>query len=138
YVTHDLALVAQVAHRIMVLLYGDVVETAVTRDMVRAPQEPYTRSLWAVRELQKPAATPTAPVLRVAGIHAAYGETRVLHNVDLEVQQRHTVAIVGESGSGKSTLARVIAGILPPTAGNVALNGKVLAGGFRQRSPDEL
>ena len=138
YVTHDLALVAQVAHRIMVLRYGEVVETAETRAMVRAPREAYTRTLWAVRELDKPPAPPTTPLLRVSGIHAAYGTTPVLHDVSLEVQRRHTVAIVGESGSGKSTLARVIAGILPPTAGRVALSGAELAGGFRQRSSDEL
>ena len=63
---------------------------------------------------------------------------RVLHDIELEFPRRHTVAVVGESGSGKSTLARVIAGILPPTSGRVALNGTELAGSFRQRSAREL
>ena len=138
YVTHDLALVAQVAQRIMVLRHGAVVETAETRAMLRAPREAYTRSLWAVRQLDKPAASPADPLLRLSGIHAAYGQTPVLHDIELEFPRRHTVAVVGESGSGKSTLARVIAGILPPTSGRVALNGAELAGSFRQRSAREL
>jgi peptide/nickel transport system ATP-binding protein len=138
YVTHDLALVAQVAQRIMVLRHGEVVETAETRAMLRAPREAYTRSLWAVRELDKPAALPAAPLLRMSGVHATYGETLVLHEIDLEFARRHTIAVVGESGSGKSTLARVIAGILPPTSGRIALNGTELAGSFRQRSSSEL
>ena len=138
YVTHDLALVAQVAQRIMVLRHGAVVETAQTRAMLRAPREAYTRSLWAVRQLDKPAASPAGPLLRLSGVHASYGQRRVLHDIELEFPRRHTVAVVGESGSGKSTLARVIAGILPPTSGRVALNGTELAGSFRQRSAREL
>ena len=138
YVTHDLALVAQVAQRIMVLRHGAVVETAQTRAMLRAPREAYTRSLWAVRQLDKPAASPAGPLLRLSGVHASYGQRPVLHDIELEFPRRHTVAVVGESGSGKSTLARVIAGILPPTSGRVALNGTELAGSFRQRSAREL
>ena len=138
YVTHDLALVAQVAQRIMVLRHGAVVETAQTRTMLRAPREAYTRSLWAVRQLDKPAASPAGPLLRLSGVHASYGQRPVLHDIELELPRRHTVAVVGESGSGKSTLARVIAGILPPTSGRVALNGTELAGSFRQRSAREL
>ena len=138
YVTHDLALVAQVAQRIMVLRHGAVVETAQTRAMLRAPREAYTRSLWAVRQLDKPAASPAGPLLRLSGVHASYGQRRVLHDIELEFPRRHTVAVVGKSGSGKSTLARVIAGILPPTSGRVALNGTELAGSFRQRSAREL
>ena len=138
YVTHDLALVAQVAQRIMVLRHGAVVETAQTRAMLRAPREAYTRSLWAVRQLDKPAASPAGPLLRLSGVHASYGQRRVLHDIELEFPRRHTVAVMGKSGSGKSTLARVIAGILPPTSGRVALNGTELAGSFRQRSAREL
>jgi peptide/nickel transport system ATP-binding protein len=122
----------------MVLRHGAVVETAQTRAMLRAPREAYTRSLWAVRHLDKPAASPAGPLLRLSGVHASYGQRRVLHDIELEFPRRHTVAVVGESGSGKSTLARVIAGILPPTSGRVALNGTELAGSFRQRSAREL
>jgi peptide/nickel transport system ATP-binding protein len=54
YITHDLAVVAQMAHRIMVLRYGQTVEEAPTRDMLTAPKQDYTKTLWAVRELEKP------------------------------------------------------------------------------------
>ena len=54
YITHDLAVVAQMAHRIMVLRYGKLVEEAPTREMLKQPKEDYTKTLWAVRKLEKP------------------------------------------------------------------------------------
>ncbi len=54
YITHDLAVVAQMAHRIMVLRYGNEVEQAPTREMLKEPKEDYTKTLWAVRKLAKP------------------------------------------------------------------------------------
>ncbi|MBN9056314.1 MAG: ABC transporter substrate-binding protein, partial [Rhizobiales bacterium] len=55
YITHDLAVVAQMAHRIMVLRHGELVEEADTQTMLSAPRQPYTRSLWAVRTMEKQA-----------------------------------------------------------------------------------
>ena len=57
YITHDLAVVAQMAHRIMVLRYGKLVEEAPTREMLKSPNEDYTKTLWAVRKLAKPERT---------------------------------------------------------------------------------
>jgi peptide/nickel transport system ATP-binding protein len=142
YISHDLALVAQMADRIMVLRHGRLIEEADTRTMMAAPREAYTKSLWAVRSfraMRKPAVAPEAtPLLRVQGVTAAYGEAAVLREVSLDLHKGRTVAVVGESGSGKSTLARVITGLLPPRAGGVAFEGRVLAGSYRGRSPDEL
>src|SRR6056297_626849 len=107
YITHDLAVVAQMADRIKVLLKGDEVEEAETRRMLTHPSEDYTKSLWAVRSFkrpQKPApATDAVPVVSVRGVSAAYGTQPVLHDVSFDIHRGRTVAVVGESGSGKST-----------------------------------
>ncbi|WP_206438598.1 MULTISPECIES: ABC transporter ATP-binding protein [unclassified Bosea (in: a-proteobacteria)] len=139
YITHDLAVVTQLAHRIVVLRHGRIVEEAPTRAMLAAPRETYTRSLWAVRQIRKtPEPDHGAPLLELAGISASYGSVPVLRDVSLTVGKGRTVALVGESGSGKSTLARVVAGLLPPTAGRVLLQGGGLPARLRDRSRDEL
>lgn len=140
YITHDLAVVAQMADRIMVLRHGKLVEEAETRQMLSAPQQAYTESLWSVRDFK---ATPkhlehAAPVLTVTSVTAAYGSVTVLHDISVTVHKGETVAVVGESGSGKSTLARVVTGLLPPKAGEVTLAGQKLTPNFRHRSKDEL
>ncbi len=143
YITHDLAVVAQMADRIKVLLKGDEVEEAGTRAMLAAPQKEYTRSLWAVREFRAaPKAAPAAtdvPVIRLKGVTAAYAPgLPVLRDVSFEVHRGNTVAVVGESGSGKSTTARVITGLLPAASGEISFEGKPLPARMEQRSKDDL
>jgi peptide/nickel transport system ATP-binding protein len=140
YITHDLAVVAQMAHRIMVLRYGKLVEEAPTRNMLKAPKEEYTKSLWAVRKLVKPEDRGGDTVLRIHAVDAAYGKgvIKVLDNVTVSVPRGRTVAIVGESGSGKSTLARVITGLLPPRKGEIYFSGKPLPPSLGERDKDLL
>ncbi len=142
YITHDLAVVAQMADRIKVLLRGDEVEEADTRTMLSSPQEDYTKSLWAVREFQRPEKAPvpegSVPVVSVRGITAAYGTTDVLHDVSFDIHAGRTVAVVGESGSGKSTAARCITGLLPPRMGEISFDGEVLPADYRKRSKAQL
>jgi peptide/nickel transport system ATP-binding protein len=141
YITHDLAVVAQMADRIKVLLKGDEVEEADTRTMLAHPREDYTRSLWAVRTFQRAEQPPVkggTPIVSVQGVTAGYGKAIILHDVSFDVHKRRTVAVVGESGSGKSTAARVITGLLPPTNGQVLFDGKPLPPDFRARSRDQL
>ncbi|WP_113911513.1 ABC transporter ATP-binding protein [Roseovarius dicentrarchi] len=140
YITHDLAVVAQMADRIKVLLRGDEVEEAPARQMLSDPQEDYTKSLWAVREFRReaPQAQPegTGPLVEITDITAAYGPIKVLDKIDLTIPRGSTVAIVGESGSGKSTLARVIMGLLPPSTGQIKFDGTPLPKSSRERTPD--
>jgi len=140
YITHDLAVVAQMADRIKVLLRGDEVEEADTRTMLSSPREDYTRSLWAVRSFVRQEQPPTTgtPVLSMQSVTAGYAGVDVLKDVSFDIHARRTVAVVGESGSGKSTAARVITGLLPPSKGQVLFNGKTLPASFKSRSRDEL
>jgi peptide/nickel transport system ATP-binding protein len=140
YITHDLAVVAQMADRIMVLRYGELVEEADTRTMMSAPTADYTKTLWAVRSFRKTAAPDEnpEPLVTVEHVTAAYGPVPVLHDVSFTIHAGATVAVVGESGSGKSTAARVITGLLPPASGRVLFRGQPLPGSYKKRSKDQL
>ncbi|MDB2398624.1 ABC transporter ATP-binding protein [Planktomarina sp.] len=142
YITHDLAVVAQMADRIKVLLRGDEVEEAETRAMLSAPREDYTKSLWAVRSFQRPAkpavSTGVTPIVSLKKVSAAYGKSPVLFDVAFDIHAGRTVAVVGESGSGKSTTARCITGLLPPSQGHIEFNGEALPLDYRKRSKDQL
>ena len=139
YITHDLAVVAQMADVIKVLRYGKEVEEADTRKMLKSPREEYTKSLWSVRALEKAEAPNEDIVLSINNVDAAYnGSLKVLHDVNIKIPRGRTVAVVGESGSGKSTTARVITGLLPPMTGSVQFNGEVLPTELKDRSKDQL
>jgi peptide/nickel transport system ATP-binding protein len=142
YITHDLAVVAQMADRIKVLLKGDEVEEADTRTMLTDPKEDYTKSLWAVRAFQRPqkpaVLSGATPVISVKNVTAAYGPVPVLNDVSFDIHEGRTVAVVGESGSGKSTAARCITGLLPPKVGSIEFEGQALPSDYRRRSRMQL
>lgn len=141
YITHDLAVVAQMADRIMVLRYGELVEEADTDSMMSSPQKDYTKTLWAVRSFKKQLKGTYAdsqPLIKIDHVTAAYGPLTVLHDISFDIHRGQTVAVVGESGSGKSTAARVITGLLPPKLGRVLVDGEALPGDYRKRSKDQL
>jgi len=141
YITHDLAVVAQVSDDIMVLRSGQMVEYGPVDQIINHPQEEYTRALVSVRSIdheEKP--TTGQPVLTVDQITARYRGTHfdVLRDVTVSLEPGHTLAVVGESGSGKSTLARVITGLLPPSDGTIRFAGRELPPALQQRSKDDL
>jgi peptide/nickel transport system ATP-binding protein len=142
YITHDLAVVAQMADKIKVLLKGEEVEEADTRTMLEAPTKDYTKSLWAVRSFTRPDQPPVekgvTPVVSVRNVTAGYGSIDVLKDISFDIHARRTVAVVGESGSGKSTTARVITGLLPPRRGEILFNGEALPPDYRRRSREQL
>ena len=144
YITHDLAVVAQMADRIMVLRYGHLVEEGSGRELLANPKEDYTRRLIAVRSFSKEEsdeADEDRPLLTVDHVSASYsgtGGALVLDDISLEIHKARTVAIVGESGSGKSTLARAITGLLPPSKGRVLYGKQVMPPALAQRSREQL
>jgi peptide/nickel transport system ATP-binding protein len=141
YITHDLAVVAQVSDDIMVLKMGDMVEYGTTDQIINAPKEEYTRALVSVRSIDHKEKAPSPePVLKVENITARYKGTNfdVLHDVSVELHPGQTLAVVGESGSGKSTLARVITGLLPPSGGRIEFAGRTLSRDLNSRSREDL
>lgn len=154
YVTHDLAVVAQVADHIVVLYAGEVQEQGPTDQIINNPKHPYTKRLMAA---VKP--TPKAGMsddwddqhdsdvanVEVRNMTAGYGGIvngkpviTVLRDINLKIKNSHVVGVIGESGCGKSTLARVIAGLLPAAKGEIFLDGKKLAPDLKNRSKEEL
>ncbi len=141
YITHDLAVVAQVSDDIMVLKMGEMVEYGPVNQIINEPQEEYTKALVSVRSINHAEKKPTAnPVLRAENITARYKGTNfdVLHNVSVELHPGQTLAIVGESGSGKSTLARVITGLLPPSTGSITFADRTLSPDLPTRDREDL
>ncbi|RVJ65223.1 ABC transporter ATP-binding protein [Sinorhizobium meliloti] len=140
YITHDLAVVSQMADRVMVLRHGKEVEQAPTREMLSSPREAYTKSLWSVRQMHKPAEPRLDAVLEIRNIEATYGRgvIKVLDDVSVSIPRGRTLAIVGESGSGKSTLARVVTGLLRPSAGDILFNGVALPPVLKSRTREQL
>ena len=151
YVSHDLAVVAQIADRIVVLKGGETKEIGTIKEILDGAKHPYTRELLAAFE-PKPrgvageAESGPAPLLEIENLVAGYGQAqadglplvRAVEHVSLKVEKGRNLGIIGESGCGKSTLARAIAGILPAAIGKIVFDGKELGRSARARSRDEL
>lgn len=141
YITHDLAVVAQIADEIMVLRNGSMIEHGSTDQIINRPHDEYTRNLVSAHasEWAEAGDSDHEPVLVASNITAAYDKTNlVLQDVSVELHAGQTLSIVGESGSGKSTLARVITGLLPPLEGDVSLHGKLLPPELKHRNKEQL
>lgn len=141
YITHDLAVVAQVSDQIMVLQNGNTVEHGDVDQIINRPVEEYTKALVSVRSITHEEKQPTDnPVMKIENVSATYSGLKrdVLHDVNVEVHPGQTLAVVGESGSGKSTLARVITGLLPPHTGKITFDGRDLSSALADRSVTDL
>ncbi|GAH72876.1 unnamed protein product, partial [marine sediment metagenome] len=142
YISHDLAVVAQLADRIMVLRYGNLVEEGMAREILDDPKEEYTRQLLSVRKLREEkhqTSKDRSVLLEVQNVSASYTKgIKVVDNINLKINRRRTVAVVGESGSGKTSLARVITGLLPPLGGKIIFDGQELAPSLKSREHESL
>ena len=150
YVTHDLAVIAQIADSITVLRKGEVREIGETDALIHHPSDEYSKSLLAAAEpaLRLPNETlaTAAALLEVSGLLAGYGGVGpdglpaipILRDIDLAIAPGRSLGVIGESGCGKSTLARVIAGLTPLARGTVKLKGEALPPALAHRTKDQL
>jgi len=145
-ISHDLAVVAQLADEVLVLRHGVTVEQGPTEQVLRNPHHPYTRALLdavpaehargtrlspgqpAVNGLPRPDAD-SPLLLRASGLGKRYigpdhQSRQVVDDVSFELRAGRTLGIVGESGSGKTTVARMVLGLLEPDAGRVEFLGQ--------------
>lgn len=142
YITHDLAVVSQIADRILVLRQGRAVECGDTDVILQTPKETYTQQLVSERthaltpgeETQSDASA----LLTLDRLSTGYSGKRVVHDVSLSLPKGQTLAIIGESGSGKSTLARALCGLLNDTEGDAIFDGVKLAHRYQQRDKETL
>jgi peptide/nickel transport system ATP-binding protein len=140
YISHDLAVVTQIADHILVLRDGQTVEYGSADQIINAPAHDYTRRLVSMRGTPGGQAhTESGAILSTRGIHMSYRNgAKVLSDVSIDVPPAHTLALVGQSGSGKTTLGRVICGLSPASSGQVLFHGQPLASSVRKRRREEL
>ena len=150
YVSHDLAVVAQMADHILVLRDGRMRELKTTERLLTAPENDYTKSLLAAARptvrTQARSSADSELLLEVRGLSAGYGPRSangrpakmIVEDIDLQLKRGQAIGVIGESGSGKTTLARAVAGLLAPCAGTMAFAGRELKPTLAQRSRDEL
>ncbi len=152
YVSHDLAVVAQMADHILVLRDGAMRELGATPQILQAPVSDYTQSLLAAARPKEresgasSAASSQQPLLEVRNISAGYGatdkrgqpKTLILEGIDLKLYRGQAIGVIGESGSGKTTLARAVAGLIAPCEGQILFDGQVLPGTLAGRSREQL
>ena len=134
FITHDIGVVADIAHRVIVMRYGRIVEQGAADDVLRRPQHPYTKMLIdavpGIHPPPRPSKDGAPVILRTSGLAKTYssggffGKARVVpaaQDVNLVLRRGETLGIVGESGSGKSTVARMLVRLVEPTAGQMTL-----------------
>ncbi|MEP7296487.1 MAG: ABC transporter ATP-binding protein [Burkholderiales bacterium] len=152
YVSHDLAVVAQMADHILVLRDGAMREIGATEQIIEAPVNDYTKSLLAAAQPktrdagQASSAADARPLLAITGLAAGYGPkdkngqpaTLILQDIDLKLYRGQAIGVIGESGSGKTTLARAVAGLIAPAQGNILFDGRQLGATLADRPKEDL
>lgn len=152
-ITHDMAVVADVADDVAVMRHGRIVERAAVREIFRKPRHEYTRELLAAvprldslrqedpfaavaRESEAPAKATAEPVVAVEGLNVVYRNGRctvhAVHDASLTIAPGEVLGLVGESGSGKSTIAGTLTGLVPIASGSVRIDGVEVAGARRR------
>lgn len=152
-ITHDMAVVADVADDVAVMRHGRIVERAAVREIFRKPRHEYTRELLAAvprldslrqedpfaavaRESEAPAKGAAEPVVAVEGLNVVYRNGRrtvhAVHDASLTIAPGEVLGLVGESGSGKSTIAGTLTGLVPIASGSVRVDGVEVAGARRR------
>jgi peptide/nickel transport system ATP-binding protein len=125
-ITHDLGVAADIADKIAVMYKGEIVEYGVANEVLKHPNNEYTRSLIDVRNTKyepRQTAENRVPFLKVENLSVAYSNFKAVDDVSFEIYKNEIVGLVGESGCGKTTLGRAIIQLIKATAGKIILNG---------------
>ncbi len=141
YISHDIALVAQMTQHMLVLRDGRLVESGPTATVIAMPQAAYTRELVVARSRRGEArrASARAPImLAIENVTAGYGTgPAIVRDVSLNLRKGHVLAIVGQSGSGKSSVARIATGLLVPRQGGLRFAEVPLGATLADRTRDQ-
>nr|WP_051072953.1 ABC transporter ATP-binding protein [Nocardiopsis valliformis] len=143
YISHDMAVVADLADDIAVMYRGEVVERGRAADVLSDPQHSYTRQLLMAVPLLKTSGHEEAepeeeePLLRISDLAAGYGRTQVLTGINVSVSRGECVALLGESGSGKTTLSRSVAGLHHQFTGEILFDGVPMATSSYRRTAEQ-
>ncbi|NND66263.1 MAG: ABC transporter ATP-binding protein [Halioglobus sp.] len=136
FISHDLAVVSDIADQIVVMCEGEAVESADRTSIFHSPAHPYTQKLLAAIPSGAKAPAPertTQPLLTVSNLSVEFNRDggqrlKAVDDVSLALQRGATLGLVGESGSGKSTIARAILRLVPTVAGRIEFDGTELTG----------
>lgn len=136
-ITHDLAVVTQMADQIIIMKNGRIVEKARPSNLLNTPKHPYTKALIAASAHRAilPRLRQEAPLLRVRNVVQSYALPRrsifmapedvyAVNDVSFDIPKGLRLGLVGESGCGKSTLTRSILGLEPVKSGTITLDGE--------------
>jgi peptide/nickel transport system ATP-binding protein len=135
FITHDLSVVSQFADRVVVMRYGEVVETASTEQLFAQPQHSYSKQLLAAAGLSgvqtfselESSPAETEAVFRAQDLRVQFGSgknlVKAVDGVSFDIRQGEVLGLVGESGSGKTTIGRVLSGVQPLSAGSLQFQG---------------
>lgn len=143
-ITHDLAVVADMADRIVVMRRGEIVEQGPTATLLHDMQHPYTRMLFAAssHEVRLPDTGQDAPLLEVRNVSRDYrtprktlfgkpGSFRAVDDVSFTLRRGERLGLVGESGCGKSTLTRALLGLEQVQKGTITLDQQPVFSGTK-------
>ncbi len=131
FISHDLAVVADIADQIIVMQTGKVVEHSDRQGIFENAQHPYTRKLLAAipSGTKQAPAEEHAPLISIRNLNTWFSQgkhkepVKAVNDVTLDIRKGEILGLVGESGSGKSTLGRSILRLVPVTSGTVEFDG---------------
>ena len=118
-IEHDMKFVEDIAHKVTVLHQGQILSEGTMEKVKNDPK--------VIEVYLGPSEGSTGRMLAISDLHVAYGQSEVLHGLNVSVAPNEIVAIMGRNGMGKTTLMKSLMGILPTKSGSVSMDGAELS-----------